>query len=97
MGLRPLSNGIVVKVEEAQEKTSSGLFIPDSAKERPSQGTVVSVGPGKVYKGHLVSMDIRPGDKILYNKFTGQAFKDGDEEFFLLTQDDVIGVITGQE
>ena len=94
MALKPLSNGIVVKTKDAPEKTGGGLFIPDSAKEKPSQGVVISVGPGKVYKGHLVAMDIRPGDTILYNKFTGQAFKDGDEDFFLLTQDDVIGIIT---
>ena len=81
MKLKPLGDRVLVKVEEAKEVKKSGIIIPDTAKEKPQEGTVIAVGKGKVdNNGKLIPMDVKEGDKILFGKYSGSEVKIGDEE-----------------
>jgi chaperonin GroES len=95
MKIRPLYDRIVVKRnEETAEKTASGLFIPDSAKEKPQEGEVVAVGQGKRNdQGTLIPLDVKPGDRILYGKYSGSDIKIDGEEFLIMREDEVLGVL----
>ena len=84
---------IVVKAVEAETKTSSGLFLPDSAKEKPQTAIVIAVGPGGVIEGKEIQMQVKKGDKILYNKYSGNDFKIDDQEVTIIKQSDVLAVI----
>jgi chaperonin GroES len=92
--IRPLQDRLIVKVLDGEEKTASGLFIPDSAKEKPQQGVVVARGKGKVREdGTVQPLDLNPGDKILFGKYSGTAVKIEGEEFLIMREDDVLGVL----
>ena len=92
--IKPLADRIVVKPAEAEQKTSSGLFIPDNAKEKPMQGKVVAVGPGrKNDKGELVAMEVKVGDEVLYGKYAGTELEFEGEKFLMMRQSDVLAVI----
>ena len=92
--LKPLSDRIIVKALEAEEKTAGGILLPDSAKEKPQQAEVIAVGPGKVQdNGKLAPMDIKVGDRVYYGKYSGTDVKLNGEEFTVLRQDDVLGVV----
>jgi chaperonin GroES len=92
--MRPLGDKIVVKPMEAEEKTKSGIIIPDTAKEKPQQAEVIAVGPGKFDDaGKRMAMDVKVGDKVLHSKYGGDEFKIGDDEYKILGQDDVLAVI----
>ena len=97
MNIRPLYDRIVVKrIEEETEKTAGGLFIPDSAKEKPQQGEVVAVGQGKRNdEGKLIALDVKPGDRILFGKYSGTEVKVEGEEYLIMREDEVLGVIEG--
>jgi len=93
MKIRPLYDRIVVKRMEQSEELQGGLFIPDSAKEKPQEGEVMAVGKGKRLKdGKLVPLDVKPGDRILFGKYTGSEIKVDGEEFLIMQEDDVLGV-----
>ncbi|NBP22434.1 MAG: co-chaperone GroES, partial [Actinobacteria bacterium] len=83
----------VIKINEAEEKTASGLVIPDTAKEKPQEGTVVAVGPGRFDDGVRVPMDIKVGDVVLYSKYGGTEIKHGGEEYLVLSARDILAVI----
>ena len=93
MTIKPLFDKIVVKAVEAETKTSSGPFLPDSAKEKPQTAIVIAVGPGGVIEGKEIQMQVKKGDKILYNKYSGNDFKIDDQEVTIIKQSDVLAVI----
>jgi chaperonin GroES len=92
--IKPLADRIVVKPAEAEQKTSSGLFIPDNAKEKPMQGKVVAVGPGrKNDKGEVVAMEVKVGDVVLYGKYSGTEVTVDGENFLIVKESDVIATL----
>ena len=95
MKIRPLYDRIVVKrLDNDQEKTASGLFIPDSAKEKPQEGEVVAVGQGKRGDdGKLHALDVKVGDRILFGKYSGSDIKMDGNEYLIMREDEVLGVI----
>jgi len=97
MKIRPLYDRIVVKrIEDSTEKTASGLFIPDSAKEKPQEGEVIAVGAGKRNDdGKLIPLDVKAGDRILFGKYSGSDIKLDGEEYLIMREDEVLGVLDG--
>ena len=93
MNLKPLDDRIVVKPSEAEERTASGLVIPDTAQEKPQQGTVLAVGPGRFDDGVRVPMDVKVGDVVLYSKYGGTEIKHGGEDLLVLSARDILAVI----
>src|SRR5204862_8253727 len=92
--LKPLEDRIVVKPNEGEETTASGLVIPDTAKEKPQEGTVVAVGPGRIDdKGNRVPIDVKVGDTVIYSKYGGTEVKYAGEEYLVLSARDVLAVI----
>ena len=95
MKIRPLSDRLVVRRTQEEEKTKGGIIIPDSAKEKPLEGIVVAVGSGKTLKnGKSIPLDVKEGDKVLFGKYSGTEVKVEGEELVLLNQDDVLAVFT---
>ena len=91
---RPLHDRVVVKRIEADEKTKGGIIIPDTAKEKPSQGEVVAVGPGgRDEAGKLIAMDIKAGDKVLFGKWSGTEVKLDGEDLLIMKESDIMGVV----
>ena len=96
--LRPLSDRILVKRIEEQEQAHGSIIIPDTAKEKPQQGEVIATGQGKVLEnGTRLKMDVNAGDRILFGKFAGTEVKVEGEEFLIIREDEVLGVIEGGE
>jgi chaperonin GroES len=94
MNIRPLYDRIVVKRVEDQETTQRGIFIPDSAKEKPQEGEVLAVGHGKrLEDGKLVALDLKVGDRVLFGKYSGSEIKLSDTEYIIMREDDVLGVL----
>src|SRR5437762_3209996 len=93
MSLKPLEDRIVVKPGEEEETTSSGLVIPDTAKEKPQEGSVVAVGPGRFEDGVRVPLDVAAGDKVIYSKYGGTEVKVEGEEYLILSARDVLAVL----
>ncbi len=94
MNLKPLADRIVVKVLEAEEKTASGIVLPDKAKEKPQEGEVVAVGTGKVLEnGTRLEMELKVGDKVIFSRYAGSEVKVKGEEYLILKQDDVLVLV----
>ncbi len=94
MNLKPLADRVVIKVLEAEETTASGIVLPDKAKEKPQEGEVVAVGPGKVLdSGERMEMDVKVGDKVLYSRYAGTEVKVKAEEYLVLRQDDILAIV----
>ena len=93
ISIKPLEDRIVVKANEAEQKTASGLVIPDTAKEKPQEGTVISVGPGRFENGNRIPLDIKAGDVVLYSKYGGTEVKYNNEEYLVLSSRDVLAII----
>lgn len=93
--IKPLGDRVVVKPEAAEEKTVSGLYIPDTAKEKPQRGTVVSAGPGRVENGNLIAMTVKAGDKVLYGKYAGSEITIDGDELMIMRESDIFGIIEG--
>ncbi|MBW0454206.1 MAG: co-chaperone GroES [Candidatus Kinetoplastibacterium crithidii] len=94
MTLRPLHDRVIVKRLDNERKTASGIVIPESAAEKPDQGEVLSVGPGKKTEdGKILPIDLKVGDKILFGKYAGQAVKVDGEELLVIREDEVLAVI----
>ena len=93
MKFKPLHDRVVVKRLESDEKTSGGIIIPDTAKEKPSEGEVVAVGPGEVTEdGKLKAMNVKAGDKILFGKWSGTEVKIDGKEFSIMKESDIMGI-----
>ena len=94
MKIRPLYDRIVVKRIDEQETTRSGIIIPDSAQEKPQEAEVIAVGNGKrLEDGKLVALDVKVGDRILFGKYSGNEIRLDDEEYLIMREDDVLGVL----
>ncbi len=91
--IKPIGDRVVVQPEVAEEKTSSGLFIPDTAKEKPQRGKVLFVGPGAVQDGKKVDMTVKSGDFVLYGKYSGTEITLDGEEVLIMRENDILGVI----
>ena len=95
MKFRPLHDRVVVKRIEAEEKTGGGIIIPDTAKEKPSQGEVIAVGPGgRDESGKLISIDVQVGDRVLFGKWSGTEVKVDGQELLIMKESDIMGVLT---
>ena len=95
MHFRPLHDRVVVRRIEAEEKTSGGIIIPDTAKEKPQQGEVVAVGPGsRDDAGKLVALDLQAGDRVLFGKWSGTEVKIDGEDLLIMKESDILGVLT---
>lgn len=96
MKVRPLHDRIIVRRFEEGEVVKGGIIIPDTAKEKPQQGEVIAVGNGKIMEnGTKVPLDVKAGDRILFGKYSGNEIKIEDEEFLILREDEVLGVVEG--
>ena len=93
MKLRPLCDRVVIRQLEAEETTKSGIVLPGTAKEKPQQAEVVSVGPGGMVDGKEVKMEVKPGDKVIYSKYAGTEVKLEEEEFIIVRQSDILAVV----
>ena len=97
MGIRPLYDRIVVKRLEEQESMQGGLYIPDSAKEKPQEGEVMATGNGKrLEDGKMVALDVKVGDRILFGKYSGNDIKIDGQEFLIMREDEVLGVLASK-
>jgi chaperonin GroES len=93
VNIRPLSDRIIVRRIEEQEQMRGGLYIPDTAKEKPQEGEVLAVGAGKLIEGQRIPIDLKAGDRILFGKYSGTEVKLDGEDYLILREDDVLGVI----
>lgn len=92
--LKPLEDKIVIKISEPEKTTASGLVLPDTAAEKPQEGEVLAVGPGRYEGGKRLDLDVKVGDKVLYSKYGGTEVKYEGEEYLILSARDVLAVIT---
>lgn len=94
MKIRPLNDRLLVKRLEEEAKTAGGIIIPDTAKEKPAEGRVVSVGPGKLSdKGERVALQVKEGDRVLFSKYGGTDVKLDGDDYLIMREDDILGVI----
>ncbi|MBB3859776.1 chaperonin GroES [Novosphingobium hassiacum] len=94
MSFRPLHDRVLVRRVEAEEKTAGGIIIPDSAKEKPAEGEIVSVGSGaRAENGTITPMDVKVGDRVLFGKWSGTEVKVGGEDLLIMKESDILGVI----
>ena len=94
MKIRPLNDRILVKRMASEEMSAGGIIIPDSAKEKPAEGEIVAVGPGKLNdKGERVAMDVKVGDAVLFSKYGGTDIKLDGEDYLIMREDDILGVV----
>ncbi|GIK26823.1 MAG: co-chaperone GroES [Rhodocyclales bacterium] len=97
MKIRPLHDRVIVKRLEEERKTASGIVIPDTAAEKPDQGEVMAVGPGKRDdNGKHIALDVKVGDKVLFGKYAGQTVKVQGEELLVMREEDIMGVVEGK-
>jgi chaperonin GroES len=97
MKIRPLQDRVIVQRVDEEEKTKGGIIIPDTAKEKPQEGKVISVGKGKANDdGKVIPLDVKVGDKILFGKYSGSEIKINGEEFLIMREDDILGVVEGK-
>jgi chaperonin GroES len=95
MKFRPLHDRVLVRRVEEDQKTTGGIIIPDTAKEKPSQGEVIAVGQGlRTEKGELIALDVKPGDRVLFGKWSGTEVKIDGEEVLIMKESDILGVVT---
>lgn len=94
MNVKPLSDRVIVKPLEAEQKTAGGIIIPDNAKEKPQKGEVVAVGPGKISdNGQKIAMEVKKGDKVLYGKYSGSEVTVDGIEYMIMRESDILAVI----
>ncbi len=93
MKIQPLSDRVVVQAQDAEEQTASGLYIPDTAKEKPQRGVVLAVGPGRVENGTKIDMTVKSGDVVLYGKYSGTEVTLDDQEYMIMRETDILGII----
>ena len=91
--IKPLGDRVVVRPEPAEEKTASGLYIPDTAKEKPQRGTIVAVGPGRIENGNKIDMTVKEGDTVLYGKYAGTEITLDSEDVLIMRETDLLGIV----
>ncbi len=93
--LKPIGDRVIVQRLGSVEKTKSGLYLPDSAQEKPQEGKVVAIGSGKTLKdGKVIPLSVKPGDKIIFGKYSGSEIKVDDKEYVFLNEDDILAIVT---
>jgi chaperonin GroES len=94
--LQPLGERVVVQREASEEKTAGGIVLPDTAKDKPARGTIMSVGEGKLADdGRRIPLQVKVGDRVIFSSYAGETFKVEDEELLLMREDDILAVIEG--
>ena len=93
MNIKPLADRVIIKALPMEEKTKSGIYMPDTAKEKPQEGEVIAVGPGKMEKGERVSLDVKVNDRVIYSKYAGTEVKYDGEEYLILKEADILAII----
>ncbi|MBM3946146.1 MAG: co-chaperone GroES [SAR202 cluster bacterium] len=94
---QPVGDRVLVKPSKAEEKTRSGLVLPDTAKERPQEGEVLAVGPGNMTKdGTYIALDVKKGDRVLYARYAGMELKEDGEDLLLLSERDILATVSGR-
>ncbi|PAP77366.1 co-chaperone GroES [Rubrivirga marina] len=93
--IKPLGDRVVVKPQDAETQTAGGLYIPDTAKEKPQRGTVLAVGPGKVENGTKVDMTVSENDTVLYGKYAGTEIQLDGEDVLIMRESDILGIVNG--
>lgn len=95
MNVRPLGDKIIIKRAEAQTKTESGIFLPESAKDKPKEGKVIALGSGVLNKetGKYIPFTVKKGDRVIFTSYSGTEIKINDEDFLIMSEDDILGVI----
>ena len=94
--LQPLGDRVVLQREESEDVTAGGIVLPDSAKDKPARGTIVSVGDGRLLDdGSRGALQVKPGDRVIFSSYAGEQFKVNDEELLLMREDDILAVIEG--
>lgn len=91
--IQPLEDRVVIMPSDEAESMRGGLYIPDTAKEKPTQGKVLAVGPGRIEKGQRVKPDVEPGDKVIYGKYSGTPYEVGDDELIIIKASDILAKI----
>ena len=91
--IHPLEDRVVILPSDDAEAMRGGLYIPDTAREKPTQGEVLAVGPGRIEKGHRVKMDVQPGDQVIYGKYSGAPYELGDDELIIIKASDILAKI----
>jgi chaperonin GroES len=96
VNLRPLADRVIVEPSEGEEVTAGGILLPETAKEKPQQGTIIAAGPGRRDEdGDLIAMDVKNGDKVLYAKYAGTEIKIGGVKYLILKESDILAVVEG--
>jgi chaperonin GroES len=94
MNIKPLGDRVLIEALEAEEQSKSGIIIPDTAKERPSEGKVIAVGPGRLSdEGERIAMEVTKGDRILYGKYAGTEVTVGDKDYLILREADILAIL----
>ncbi len=91
--IKPLGERVLIKASAAEEKTASGIVLPDAAKEKPQEGEVIAVGSGRVENGVTIALEVKAGDKVIYSKYAGTEVKYGGEEYLVLRESDILAII----
>ena len=92
--IKPLGDRVVIQVSEGEQKTASGIVLPDTAKEKPQEGTVVAVGTGKILdNGQRVALDVKEGDRIIFSKYAGTEIKFGGKDYLIVSERDILAII----
>jgi len=93
MKFKPLKDRVLVKYSDEPEKSAGGIYIPDTAKEKPQKGEVIAVGPGKVENGKTRPVDVKVGDIVLFEKYSGSKVNIDDQEYLIIREDDILGIV----
>lgn len=94
MPFKPLGDRVLVRIIEAEERTKGGIVLPDTAKEKPQEGEVLEVGPGRILEnGQRLPMEVKKGDRVIFAKYAGTEVKEGDQKYLLLSERDILAVV----
>lgn len=93
MNIKPLADRVIIKALPMEEKTKSGIIMPDTAKEKPQEGEIVAVGPGKMEKGERIALEVKVGDRVMYSKYAGTEVKYNGEEYLILKETDILAIV----
>ncbi|MCL6454128.1 MAG: co-chaperone GroES [Alicyclobacillus sp.] len=91
--VKPLADRVVVRPLDREEKTASGIFLPDTAKEKPQEGEIVAVGPGRVEDGKRIELEVKVGDRVIFSKYAGTEIKIGEDEVLILRESDILAIV----